>query len=37
MEDNLNISKGEYLSKYWLDISHILNLSLGDKPESKNF
>ena len=36
MEDDHIISKVEYLSNHWLDLSQILNLSLGDQTESKN-
>ena len=35
MEDDLKISKVEYLSKHWLDLSQILILSLGDQTERK--
>ena len=35
MEDELKILKVEYLSNQWLDLSLILNLSLGDQTESK--
>ena len=30
-EDNLRILNMEYLSNHWLDLTHILNLSLGDQ------
>ena len=36
MEDDLKISKVEYISNHWLDLSQILNLSLGDQAKSKN-
>ena len=35
MEDDLKILKVEYLISHWLDLSRILNLSLGDWTESK--
>ena len=37
MEDGLKILKEvEHLRNHWLDLSQILNLSLGDQTESKN-
>ena len=36
MEDDLYISQVEYLSNQLLDLSQILNLSLGDPSEIKN-
>ena len=37
MEDDLKISKVEYLSIHWLDHTQILNLSLGDQTKLYNF
>ena len=36
MEVYLKISKVEYLSNQWVDLSKILNLNLGDQTESTN-
>ena len=36
MEEDLKILKVEYLSYHWLDLPHILNLSLEDQTESEN-
>ena len=36
MEDDIRIFKMEYPSNHWLDLSKIVNLSLGDQTESKN-
>ena len=36
IEDDLKISKVEYLSNHWPDLSQILNLSLGDQTKIKN-
>jgi hypothetical protein len=33
MEDDLKISKVEYLSNHWLDRTQILNLNLGDQTK----
>ena len=35
MEDDLNISKVEYISKHWLDLPKSLNLSSGDQTKLK--
>ena len=35
MEDNLKISKVEYLSNLLFDLPHLLNLSLGEQPKIK--
>ena len=34
MEDDLKISKVEYLINYWSDRPQILNLHLGDQTEN---
>ena len=36
MEDDLKISKVEYLSIHWSDFPQILNFSLGDQTKIKN-
>ena len=36
MEDDLKISKVEYLSNHWTDLTQIENLSLGDETEAGN-
>ena len=36
MEDDLKISKVEYLSNHWLDLSQILYQSSGDQTKLKN-
>ena len=36
MEDDLKISKVEYLSNHWSDLPQILNLSSGDQTKIKN-
>ena len=36
MEDDLKISKVEYLSSHWSDLPQICNLSLGDQTKIKN-
>ena len=37
MKDNLKLLQVEYLSDNWLDIFQILNLSLEEQTESKNW
>ncbi len=36
MEEDLEISKIEYLSNHWSDLPQILNLSSGDQTKIKN-
>ena len=36
MEEDLKISKVEYLSKHWLNVFKILNLGLVEQTKSKN-
>ena len=37
MEDDLKISKVEYRSIHWLDLTQILNLNLGDQTKLKKY
>ena len=34
---NVNVCDMEYLSDHWTDLPQILNLSLGDQTEIKNY